>query len=172
MTDEPFLDIGEPAPLFQVQALVADLPAHLSDKKKGRIATFAHTYEMAIRAAQRERYVDTVKVTEEARTSITERIEENTQRVEEINAAVSNGLMEGEDGRKALAVIFRDIAELRERTDALEQAEAEGWSMVSTDPEVYQIERLERFPTLVGALPRITEAWLNGDDYRDPLAAD
>ncbi len=162
--------LGQPTPLFAVQALSDDPPAGLSDKQKRRLDGLAARYERNIRAEQRERYAEAVKVTRETQSLIEASIEQNNTLAREINEAMSHGRGDTAQAHQDLAQVFRETERLRERYAGLERSESDAWEMVCTDPDEYQMQRLERFPSLKNSLPRISQAWLDGSDETDPLA--
>ncbi len=169
MAKDIFGAIGEPMPLFEVQALLDDPPAWMTDRMKSRLARFASTYQARVREAQKQRHADTVRTIKETGSDIRKNIDAHERKVEEVHAAVQHGRMDPAEARQELSETFRQIKSLRERLAGIDKSEADAWAMVSTDPEVYQIERMERFPVLADALPRLSPDWLRGDDDTDPF---
>lgn len=172
MSQNILANVGEPVPLYAVQALVDDPPAHFSDKQKRRLASFADRYEQAIRKAQRDRYAAAMGVVKETRDAITGSIEDHSQHVKKIHDAVAHGRMEPDDARKDLTATFREIKALRDRLEGLTRSERAAWDVTCLDADEYQVSRLERFPSLAQHLPRISQAWLDGEDEHDPLGND
>jgi hypothetical protein len=103
MAKDIFGAIGEPMPLFEVQALLDDPPSWMTDRMKTRLARFASTYQARIREAQKSRHADTVRTIKETGSEIRRNIDAHERKVEEVHASVQHGRMDPAEARQELS---------------------------------------------------------------------
>lgn len=156
--------------LSQARVLADDPPPGFSDKNKRRLAAFLANYEAAERRKQIERYQETTSGMTVRLNQLRDRAAKNRSRVESIKKAVRTGRMSPVEGREEIAELVRRHKADVETAQSIKQGAAEAWSMVSTDAADAQAKSLSRFGSLRGALPRLSRAYLDGDNsVADPF---
>jgi len=157
--------------LRYAKALEGDPPAIMSDKQKRNLAAFNNTYESRLRRRQRERYHAALRQIHADQQKVEDRLGESEKQVADIEDKVSSGRITGEEGRRQLTFVFRQIKDDRAVLDALDASAERATEMIDTDPATHQEQMLDRFPNLAGNLPVLSVAWLNGDHSQDPFGA-
>lgn len=150
--------------LQQAAALLEDPPAVLSDQQKRRLGSWVDKYQTTWRNKQKERYQAAAKLLEERRDQIEEDLETLAEMAADVRDDLDHGRVSAEEAEAQLKGIFKTIKQLRGRIAGTRSDEEQTWEMVNKNAAEYQREQLRRFPTLAETLPRLSSAYLNGQE--------